>query len=470
MDLAIFVKKLAILMQKHIISILLGIFSILPLCSCSNSESINFANNGYSSSSEDVPSDSITEKKIDSADNECDSSYTIPYLPLDDSEYPYGGIPRIVIETDDFRQIRDRETKIPAKLQIWGEKAPESEIIELTIKGRGNSSWENMPKKSYKLELKNKLSILNLPKEKDWALIANYIDKSLLRNSITHSLAESIEVPFTPKQVSVELYLNREYMGVYLFTETIKVSNNRVNIPNVSNSYLVEFDEKFKEDEIITTTKNNRILNIHSPKNADSAIVAKLRTHISTIEDYIFNSTITINSLTQYIDIESYLKFYWIEELSKNNDGAFFTSVFFSWIEGQPLQMGPVWDFDQAYGNHPNIELHNPKEWFIRDYYWNKTLFKDTSFIQIAQKTWQEIQTKLETIIDSIDIYKRNMSIAAKNNFKKWPILYDKRSYKAWASQRYNSYEEAVDDLKKWIISRKEWIDSEEIIKQSSTF
>ncbi len=64
-------------------------------------------------------------------------STELNYLPIDDSEYPYAGIPRIVIETENHREIKDRETEIPAKLQVWGEHAPESEVMELTIRGRG---------------------------------------------------------------------------------------------------------------------------------------------------------------------------------------------------------------------------------------------------------------------------------------------------------------------------------------------
>ena len=112
---------------------------------------------------------------------------------MDDSEYPYAGIPRIVIETENNRQIRDRETEIPAKLQIWGEHSPESEIMELTIRGRGNSSWTSMPKKSYKIEFTNKQSIFGMPKDRDWALIANYADKTLIRNFIAYNLSASLE-------------------------------------------------------------------------------------------------------------------------------------------------------------------------------------------------------------------------------------------------------------------------------------
>lgn len=93
------------------------------LSACSNSNDIDYDNTSNSFSSH------------------------IDDLPLDDSEYPYAGIPRIVIETENYREIKDRETEIPAKLQIWGAKDPESELMDLTIRGRGNTSWTEMSKK-----------------------------------------------------------------------------------------------------------------------------------------------------------------------------------------------------------------------------------------------------------------------------------------------------------------------------------
>ena len=107
-------------------------------------------------------------------------------LSFDDSEYPYAGIPRIVIETENHQAIKDRETEIPAKLQIWGANAPESDIMDLTIRGRGNTSWE-MPKKSYKIEFTQKQELLGMPQDKDWALIGNYADKTLMKKILNVS-------------------------------------------------------------------------------------------------------------------------------------------------------------------------------------------------------------------------------------------------------------------------------------------
>ena len=184
-----------------------------------------------------------------SPSQETSSAKIIDYLPIDDTEYPYAGIPRIVIETENYRQIRDRETEIPAKLQIWGEHAPESEIMKLTIRGRGNTSWTNMPKKSYKIEFIDKQSMLGMPKDRDWALIANYADKTLMRNYLMYHLSAELDAYYAPRCEFVEVYLNKEYLGVYLLTETIKIGKNRVNIPNNENSYIVEIDGRLREGE-----------------------------------------------------------------------------------------------------------------------------------------------------------------------------------------------------------------------------
>lgn len=91
--------------------------------------------------------------------------------------------------------------------------------------------------------------MLGMPKDKDWALIANYADKSLMRNYISYRLSSALNAYYAPRCEFAELYLNGEYLGVYLLTETIKIGKNRVNIPQNDESYIVEVDKKYKETE-----------------------------------------------------------------------------------------------------------------------------------------------------------------------------------------------------------------------------
>ena len=213
------------------LQILVGIFIVLfsgAIIACSNSETIGtdaeesaplyyrdtrtfaFPNDAF------LDIDSIKTHKI-----VCDTNKN--NLPLDDLEHPYAGIPRIVIETEKHREIKDRETDVPAKLQIWGEISPESEVMDLTIKGRGNSSW-GMPKKSYKIEFVDKQQILGMPKDRDWALISNYADKTLMKNYLMYHLSSKLGAYYAPRCEFIELYINKEYLGIYLFTETIKIA------------------------------------------------------------------------------------------------------------------------------------------------------------------------------------------------------------------------------------------------------
>ena len=433
---------------------------ILLIISCSNSEIVSSSNN------EDIAYYS-SNKSASNADSfqEVLSSNVIDYLPIDDSEYPYASIPRIVIETENHREIKDRETEIPAKLQIWGEKSPESEIMELTIRGRGNSSWST-PKKSYKIEFSQKKAILGMPKDKDWALIANYADKTLMKNHLIYHLSANLGVYYAPQCKFAELYLNNEYLGVYLVTETIKIAKNRINIPEDEFSFVVEVDQKYRDDEqvvfshIIQNTEQGKPFKIHSPKNASTQTLKKIETHICEFEMFLKSiRREQNNNLAQWIDINEYIKHYWIQEFSKNTDAAFNTSVFFSWIQGDVIKMGPVWDFDVSFGGYANKGSDLSQNWYIKNYYWNSYIFRDSLINQVNQQFWRENRKNFSSILQNIDSLHSFLQKAAQNNFRKWDIL-SSTEHRLHLNS-YNSYDEAVSDLKKWITERLLWINSQ---------
>ena len=388
----------------------------------------------------------------------------IEYLPLNDTEYPYAGIPRIVIETENHRAIKDRETEIPAKLQIWGEKNPESEITDLTIRGRGNSSWVSMPQKSYKIEFKQKQNLLGLPQNRDWALISDYADKTLMKNYLAFHLSESLKAYYTPRCKFIELYINGEYLGVYLLTETIKIGKNRVNIPQNDNSYIVEFDSRATQDEqyftsyILNDSLGKKFL-VHSPKNASTEALSTINEHIKNFELFLKDMKKKGNyEINHWLDIDEYVKHYWVQEFSKNPDAHFSFSVFFSWKKGDVIRMGPVWDFDLSFGGHSNKTTNSPIGWHIRHQYWNQYLIRDSLFNQASHDFWVKNKETFISTLNTIDSIHAYLQKAADNNFKKWNIL---SSTKKWYHPRgYHSYDETIDSLKTWINQRIQWIDA----------
>ncbi len=415
------------------------------LTACSNSETVGTQEE--STITEPPSMDSLYPSEV--------GSDTISkYLPLDDTEYPYAGIPRIVIETENHREIKDRETEIPAKLQIWGEKAPESKIMELTIRGRGNTSWTSMPKKSYKIEFSNKQEMLEMPKDRDWALIANYADKTLMKNYLMYNLSKQLGASYAPRCKFIELYLNKEYLGVYLLTETIKVDKDRVDIPKNEQSYLIEFDVKIKDKDQRIIPFQDRIYNMHYPKDASDSTRHTFAVFIRDFEEYLKKEKFT-DSISNWIDIDAYIKHYWVQEFSKNPDAKCGSSVFFTWQVGKTIQMGPVWDFDLSMGGHPE-EVATYTDWHIRNSCWDTHLFKDSAFSNQAYLFWRDNQESFQSILDSIDQISSRLHYAAENNFKKWNILESTKSH--WHNTAYTTYFDVVDSLKQWIKNRINWI------------
>ena len=392
-------------------------------------------------------------------------STEINYLPLDDSEYPYAGIPRIVIETENNKPIADRETEIPAKLQVWGAGAPESEVMELTIRGRGNTSWTDMPKKSYKIEFINKQSMLGMPKDRDWALIANYADKTLMKNYLAYHLSAELGAYYAPRCEFVELYLNKEYLGVYLLTETIKTGKKRIVTSENNTTFIVEFDEKYRSDDnvffsdILSSTKQKKKpFTIHEPKKISANALDTIQEHIHAFEKFLLTiKNNQSNDISSWLDINEFTKHYWIQEFSKNPDGNFFTSVYFSWEPNSVIKMGPVWDFDLAYGGFDYEEANSPKNWYTRNTYWHSFLFKDSLLKNHSDVFWTKNHKTFQSTLNSIDSIATLLHDAAHNNFKRWNILTSTTNH--WHPKAFSSYDEAIADLKKWIVNRIEWID-----------
>ena len=380
-------------------------------------------------------------------------------LPMDDSEYPYAGLPRIVIETEDFAGVRDRETEIPSHLQIYGEKSPESEVYELTVRGRGNSSFK-MPKYSMKLEFKDKVKLFGMPKSRDWALIANFGDKTHLRNYMMTRLSEWLGAKYTPKMQFVEVYLNRKYMGLYLLSETIKVAKNRVNIDENDTTFLVEKEDSKKFDPPYILTDNNYYYHIKSPKNPSPETEDLLLDHLNAFENFMMNQYIhKRKDVLDWLDIDDYVLYYWVHEYSKNEDGNYARSVFFTWKKGEPIHFGPLWDFDLAFGNASREQNKNPEDWYIRRYRLNYYIMQNSLVDSAATAYWQEHRDTFKALIDSIPVYRAIIEKAIDNEYRRWPII---KNTENWAlKDPYDSYDEAVEVMTEWMKKRYQWIDNE---------
>ena len=162
-------------------------------------------------------------------------------------------LPKVHINTPGGVEITSKEiwTK-GCEITIVDENGDVSLDATTSLRGRGNSTWL-YPKKPYAIKLDSKATVLGMPKHKRWVLLANWMDRTLMRNAVSFEMARQI-MDWAPRGKFVELFLNGEYQGNYYLCEQIKIDKNRVNIKEFdddatdgeSGGYLLEFDTNYK--------------------------------------------------------------------------------------------------------------------------------------------------------------------------------------------------------------------------------
>lgn len=126
--------------------------------------------------------------------------------------------------------------------------------------------------------------------------------------------------------------------------------------------------------------------------------------------------------------------------------------------------MGPVWDFDIAFGGYHSDAVNSPQRWHTTNVYWNKYLLQDSIMEYMIREFWFAKEKYFLHTVDIIDSIQNVLQSASTNNFKKWNILSSKKNW--YHPKEYQNYKDATDDLKKWISQRIKWIDSQ--LKQLS--
>ena len=394
------VKSLALLLAAIIGSL---------LCACSNSEGVDCANQVEEIAAVNEVSSSSDIPKVQEASS---SSKELDYLPLDDSEYPYAGIPRIVIETENHQKIKDRKTEIPAKLQIWGENAPESEVMELTIRGRGNSTW-GAPKKPYSITFNEKQSLLGMAEAKKWILLANYLDRTLIRNAVAFEIAKKTNLEWTPSGKFAEIFLNGKFLGNYFICEKIQINKNRLNLSK--DSYLLEFDTNYDEDFKFRTSIKNLPVYIKNPDIPSEAQLTYITDYIDTIECILYGDCQNI-AIENYLDLQSFADYLIVYELTENSEPRHPKSVFM-YKGTELLKAGPVWDFD--WGTFIERKVNG---WEISNALWYNALLKNQTFRQTILENWKQYKNKFEQIPQFIDSLANHIEESNNRNIVLWPI------------------------------------------------
>lgn len=385
-------------------------------------------------------------------------------------------LPKLAIETENLRAVASKENYVGAAFEMTDLDETLLHEGAMKIKGRGNSSWELMPKKSFRLKLTEPMPLMGMPKNKHWVLLANFADKTLLRNMTAFELSRMLKMEYTPRSVFVELYLNGSYEGVYQLTEHIRIAKNRLDIPELTDSvksadtlsggYLIEIDDRRGEDFCIDAYETEMVFCVSNPK---SLLEPEWQAHREYIVNYIHAAEESLFSdnfddpesgYAAYINVDSAIAYYVINEVFKNVDGNLRLSTFMFKRPDGKLTFGPIWDFDIAVGNVDYSEAGQPDGWYIRNAAWFERLFEDPVFEQKVIDRWNQIKRDalFEQLIGFIEKSVCHLQEAQKKNFIRWPIL----STYVWPNRVVTgSYEKEIETMIEWFKERVAWMDSQ---------
>ena len=366
-------------------------------------------------------------------------------------------LPVIIINTENESSITSKEEYLKGKLTFIGKDYKNPFYKKnIKIRGRGNYTWQQ-PKKPYQLKFEEKSSFLDMSKDKKWIFLANYIDKTMSRTRLAFELGYISNLDWTPRSQFAEVILNGEYVGTYQISEKVEEDDHRVNIGN--NGYLLEVEQldKMKSDDIYFRTPRNIYFNIKSPEvilNSDEFNYVK--SYVSEVETILYAQNYDGKKLRSLIDIDSFVDFYLINEISKNNDAAFWASTYLTLIPGEKLKMGPIWDFDVAFGNININDNWLTSGWHMKESKWIKMMFRDDIFIKKVKERFNYYYNNKDRVLDLSNRLSKSLQKSRIENDKVWKTL----GYYFFPQYAYDfsSFEEEHEYLNNWINERYEWL------------
>lgn len=384
-----------------------------------------------------------------------------------------GAIATLRIDTENRRQISSKTEYINATFTLEDPQGKYWDTPTLTvsgeIRGRGNTTWD-FPKKPYRIKFTEKSKVFGMKSNRDWVLVANYSDKTLLRNTMAMEISRICGMEWTPQNRLVEVYLNGAYQGVYDLFQKVEVAKEKVDLNIEGGDLFFEIDTSQDEPVSFTTPVYALPLMFKEPEYPDPATEKMAKDYFTNIDRLLQKQDYGENGVRKYLDIDSFINFFIIQELTKNVDGALRKSSFMSLRSGGKASLCCVWDFDLSLGNanyftDKSFGSNGPEGWWVKLYCrtgksdsWFTMLFKDPQFVSDLKSRWNELKPELEQVPEKIRIKAVNNRPAINNNFNQWRIL---GTY-VWPNVKtLGSYDAELDYMLGFYEDRLEWMDKE---------
>ena len=390
------------------------------------------------------------------------------------------GAPKVPIVAIDAPQGIVDEPKRDGTMRVYDSERREHYNGPIGIELRGFTSQE-APKKSYAVETRTdsgdnrNVSLLGMPADDDWVLIASYTDESHLRNFLAYSTARWLG-RYAARSRLVEVFLNGEYEGIYLLAEDLKLHEDRVDVDDsdISGGYLVEMTSMGRTagERFFTTPVTNQPFFYKDPKPQEISDerAAWISDYIGQFERTLYGDQFTDPQLGYQtgLDVSAAVDYLLLNELFRNAD-TFRNSAYMYKSTGGKLVLGPLWDFDHAIGNDgPEDNLTTGWEYIASP--WAERFYADPYFRSRMALHWNAMQRQGLTshLMQTIDAGSALLAEAAERDEERWPVFSTNRAFPPdpRTGQRPANYAQAVDYLKWWLTQRIQWMDANLAVPQ----
>lgn len=401
-------------------------------------------------------------------------------------------LPVITVSTASGKDIIDRNNYEGCTVKVFDSSYNlVADEASAQVRGRGNSTWTQFEKKSFRLKFDEKTDLFGMGAEKDYLLISNCFDMSQMRNYTAYTLAGLFGDNTTTQCQFVHLYVNDDYRGLYLLTEHTEEGKNRVNIGDGTEGgtdvgYLIEFGGEINpEGKKIFFLDNvpdysgdggwvsGKLAKIKSPD--ENVCTDEQRDYIADYVNRVHTAILTrdFKTFSELCDVDSFLECFVINEILFPADWGY--NFFMYKPAGGKLHIGPLWDYDQSAGNskhggaaynehagQTNEEIKNPDGWSAPStHFWFKELKNTTEFFALAKEYYIEhydiirgipemICDKYEEIADDIEL-----------NFERWDVLGKPHWRSLPELDAMTTAKEHVDYYVTWLQNRMDWLEAE---------
>ena len=386
------------------------------------------------------------------------------------SYYTPSDLPLMIVHTISGQDPQTKNEKLQSYFYLIN-----NDDIEIQISGlfclRGNESIK-YEKKPYNIKFTNTVQPLDFKvKSRNWALMPNYGDKTLVRNLLAFEISKIFEMEYTPECKPIDLMVNGEYKGLYNLCEYIdvlekqvdiqKLSRNDIKEPAVTGGYLLEANGFAYLGTIFFNTRKGVPVSINYPDedNLSDEQIEYIKKAFDTLEENIYN-----NNLTN-VDHTSFIKYFLIEELIGNAE-AYWSTYMYKNRSDDKFYFGPIWDNELGFDNDYRVYPINCKKNYIFNFGLSAgtmerlvtIIVQNEEIINKTKEIWAEItQDKLnkDYLSKFIDSKVELIKEAKKYNFMRWDIL---NKTVCFNPKIYNSYEEEISYLKNFIDNRINWL------------